>query len=122
MVCSEVNNKKITQAVIPATVTINETAYKVTGIADNAFKSSSKLKKVTIGKNITKIGKNAFAGCSKLKTITIKSEKIKSIGKKAVSKINKKAVIYVPKNKYKAYKKMLKKAGLPKSAKIKKIN
>ena len=48
----------------------------------------------------------------------IKSTKIKSIGKKAFSKINKRAKIRVPKKKLKNYKKLLKKSKIVKSVKV----
>lgn len=65
--------KKVT---IPAIVTINGKIYKVTEVADNAFKNNTKVTSVVIGSNITKIGKNAFSGAENLKTITIKSAKL----------------------------------------------
>ena len=104
---------------IPATVTIEGSAYKVTSIANNAFKGDTDLKQLTIGANVTKIGKNAFAGCKNLKKITIKSKIIKTFGSKAFSKVNAKATVTVPKAKKAAYKKSLKKAGLPAKAKVK---
>lgn len=106
--------KTCTTATIPDTVKIGKKTYKVTSIAANAFKGCSKLKKVTIGKNVTKIGKKAFYGCKNLKTIKINSTKLtkKSVGSKAFAKINAKAVVTVPKNKLKAYKTVLKGAGL----------
>ena len=68
-----------------------------------------------------KIGKNAFAGCSKLKTVNMKKANgITSIGSKAFNKISAKAKVTVPAKKLTKYSKMLKKAGLPKKAKIKK--
>ena len=85
-----------------------------------AFKDCKKLTKITLGKNVTSIGKNAFSGDKKLKTIVINSAKLKSVGKNAFKNINKKAIIKVPKKQLKAYKKLFKKAGLPKSVKIKK--
>ena len=98
--------------------------YKVTSIADNAFKNNTKLKTVTISKNIVKIGKNAFKGCKNIKTIKIISKKLtsKNIAKKAFNGIGnkKKVVIKVPKSKYKDYKKLLKNKGLGKKAVIKK--
>ena len=106
--------KTCTTAAIPDTVKIGKKTYKVTSIAANAFKGCSKLKKVTIGKNVTKIGKKAFYGCKNLKTIKINTTKLtkKSVGSKAFAKINAKAVVTVPKNKLKAYKTILKGAGL----------
>lgn len=114
-------SKKNTQVTIPAKVKINGNSYKVVSIAKNAFKNNKKLKKVTIGTNVTTIKANAFSGCSKLKTITVKSKKLKSIGKNAFKGIQKKAVFKVPKAKYKAYKKLLKaKVGFKKTMTIKK--
>lgn len=106
--------KTCTTTTIPDTVKIGKKTYKVTSIAANAFKGCSKLKKVTIGKNVTKIGKKAFYGCKNLKTIKINTTKLtkKSVGSKAFAKINAKAVVTVPKNKLKAYKTILKGAGL----------
>ena len=65
------SNTKLTSITIPATVKIKGKKYKVTKIADNAFKNNKKIKKVKIGSNITSIGKNAFKGCSKLQKVTM---------------------------------------------------
>ncbi len=107
-------NKKITAVAIPAVVKIKDVTYKVTSLKANACKNNRKLKKVTIGKNIKKIGKNAFYGCSKLKTITVKTTKLtnKSVGSGAFARIDKRAVVKVPKKKLSAYKKLLKKKGI----------
>lgn len=95
--------------------------YKVVQINDKAFKGCKKLTKVTIGNNVKKIGKEAFAQCTRLKTINMKKASgITSIGKKAFTKIQAKAKITVPAKKLKKYKKLLKKAGVPKKAVIKK--
>jgi len=61
-------NSKNASAVIPKTIKINGNVYKVTEISANAFKNCKRLKKVTIGKNITKIGKNSFLELQKFKT------------------------------------------------------
>ena len=130
---------------VPFEVTIDGVTYKVTSIADNAFKGNKKLKKVvvgsnitsigknafagctsltsiTIGKNVKKIGKNAFTGCKKLKSIIIKTKKLttKTVKKGAFNGISKKVVVKVPKSKYKTYKKLLPAKGLKKAAKIRK--
>lgn len=96
--------------------------FRVTEISKNAFKNNTKLKKVTIGKNVGKIGANAFSGCKKLKNIKITSTQLtkKSIGKNVFKGIDKKAVIKVPKKKRKAYQSILKGKGQAKSVKIKK--
>ncbi|MBQ7066670.1 MAG: leucine-rich repeat protein [Lachnospiraceae bacterium] len=69
-------NKKATTVTIPDTVVMDGVTYKVTSVEKKAFKNNKKIKKVTIGKNVSKIGSKAFYGCSKLKTLTIKSSKL----------------------------------------------
>lgn len=101
--------KNVKNVIIPSTVTVNGVSCKVISIAANAFKGQKKLKKVTIGDNVTSIGKKAFFGCKNLKKIVIKSKKLKKVQAKAFAKINQKAKIKVPKNKKKAYSKILKK-------------
>ena len=116
-----INNGNKSSITIPATVQINGGTYKVTEIAPKAFKNNSKIKSVTIGKNVKKIGNEAFSGCKNLKKITIKSSLLKNIGKNAIKNINKKATIKVPKKQLSKYKKLFKsKTGYKKSMKIKK--
>ena len=85
-----------------------------------AFYKNTKLKSITISKNITKIGDAAFYGAKNLKTIKIESSKLKTVGKNALKKIHSKAVIQVPSKKLTYYKKLLKNKGLSSKAKIKK--
>lgn len=114
------DKKKVKTVTIAPTVSYGGITWNVTEISANAFKGCKNLKKVTIGSNITKIGNSAFAGCKKLKTINMKkAAKITSFGKKTFKGIGSKAKITVPKKQLKAYKKKLKKTGLPKTAKIK---
>lgn len=110
--------KTHTSIVIPAEVKIDGYVFKVTAIADKAFRGNKKLKKVIIGKNIVKIGKESFSGCRKLKNIIINSSKLKSVGKNAFKNIPAKAKIKAPKKKLAAYKKYLKKAKLDKKVKV----
>ena len=135
--------KKAKKVTIPKTVTVDNVEYQVTGIAAKAFKNSKKLqsivipdtiteigassfegcknlKSVTIGKNVTSIGKNAFKNCKNLKKITVKSTKLKKVGKGALTGINRKCVIKVPKKQLKSYKRLFKGKGQKKSVKIKK--
>ena len=106
---------------VPDTVKIGKFSYKVKSVAGNALKNKKTLKKVTIGKNVTTIGKNAFTGSKKLKNITVKSSVLKSVGKNVFKGIYKKAVIKVPKSKYKKYKKLFnKKTGFSRKMKLKK--
>lgn len=129
---------------IPAKAKVDGVSYRVTSIADNAFKNNKKITKVVIGnnivsigknafakctklvsviigKNVIKIGKDAFAGCKKLKKIVIKTKKLtkKSVAKGAFRSVGKKVVVQVPKSEYKAYKKLLRAKGLSKKVKIK---
>lgn len=106
--------------VIPATVTLQGTTYKVTSIAAKAFYNNKKLKKIVIGKNVVQIGKKAFYGCSNLKNIVIKTKEFtaKTVGKKAFYKVHKKAVVKVPKKCKKQYKIWLKKTGITGQRKI----
>ena len=129
---------------IPASVRYDGVTYKVTSVADKAFRNNkkvtnitvgtnvksigrsafekcTKLKTVTVGKNVTKIGKNAFGGCKNLKTLTVKSAKLtkKGLASGSFKGISKKTVVKVPKGKVKAYKKLLQSKGLDKKVKVK---
>lgn len=106
-----VKNKKIKAADIPATVKAFGKKYKVTKIEKEAFMKLKKLKKVTIGKNISKIGSKAFYQCKKLKKLIFKTKKLskKNVGKEAFKGISKKVKIETPKGKEKTYDKFLKK-------------
>lgn len=104
-------SKKLTSVTIPATVKISGAKYKVTAISAKAFQGYSKLKSVTIGKNVKSIGASAFANDKKLTGITVKGTALKSIGKKAFAKVPKKAAVKAPKKSKKAYKKLFKKGA-----------
>lgn len=91
---------------IPDAVSINGVICIVTEISKNAFKNNKKLRKVTIGKNVTVVGKKAFAGCKRLKKIKIKSEKLKKAYASSIKGIAKTAVIDVPNKNIDAYKKL----------------
>jgi hypothetical protein len=104
---------------IPATVKYNDATYRVSAVDAKVFYGRSKLKSVSIGKNVVDIGSSAFQRCKRLKTITVKSKVLSSVGTKALKGIHKKAVIKVPSKKKKAYQKLLKNKGQAKSVKIK---
>ncbi len=115
-------SKTKTSITIPATITVDGVKYQVTEIASNAFKGCSKLKKVTIGKNITRIGKNAFKDCKKLATITIKTTKLtkKGIGSSSFKNIASKPTFKCPKKQKNNYKTWILKTGkAPKKSKFK---
>ena len=117
----EPDGKKAKTVSIPATVKINGVTYKVTKIADNAFKNNKTVTKVTVGSNIKTIGSNAFNGCKKLKTIKITSTKLtsKPVSKNAFKGLTKATTIKVPKKKLSAYKKLFKQKGLSSKVKVK---
>ncbi len=113
--------KKKASVTIPDTVKVNGKSYKVTSILPSAFYNNKKLKSVTIGKNVTYIGCSAFYNCKNLKTIMIKGSSLKYVGNSSIDGIHKKAVIKVPKKKYKTYRKLFTSAtGYKKTMKIKK--
>ena len=115
---SKVKKKSLTSATLKDTIKIGGYTFKVTKVNSSAFKGCTKLKKVTVGKNVTSIGKNAFYGCKSLKTITVKSSGIKTVGKNAFKGINKSAKIKVPAKKLTAYKKTFKGKGQSTKVKI----
>lgn len=113
------------QASFQKYITVADKKYKVTGIGSWALDStfgSGGLTSVTLHSGITSIGENAFKNASKLKTITIEGN-LKSVGKNAFSGINKKAVfkIKASKKNYDKIVKLIKKSGVPKTVKFKRI-
>lgn len=75
------NNKNIKNATIPDEIKVGGVTYRVTSVSANAFKNHKKLKKVSVGYNVTTIGKKAFYGCSSLQYISLMS--VKTIGASA---------------------------------------
>ena len=76
---AESSNKKAVNVTIPNEIIVDGTKYTVTRIAENAFSKNTKLKKVTVSKNVSYIGKNAFTGCSNLTSVTLKGNNLKTI-------------------------------------------
>ncbi len=112
-------SKNVTSLKIPDTIRINGKNYKVTEIGDNACLNLKKLSSVTIGKNVKTIGYAAFADCKALKKITFKGTSLGKVKANAFAGIKNKATVTCPKAKLTKYTKLLQKAGLPKTAKIK---
>ena len=129
--CYGTTNSRVTKISIPSTVRYNGVTYRVTSIWANAFKKKSRLTTVSIGHNVSVIGKNAFYKCKKLKkvtigtgltqinpgafrgvkkgcTITIKSLKLKKVSSRIDQSVSR-MTVRVPKRKYSAYKKLLRK-------------
>ncbi len=77
-------NAKATDVTVPDTIEVDGVSYQVAAIGAKAFYKKTKLKKVTIGKNVQSIGKSAFEKCTSLKTVTFKKgSKCKTIGASA---------------------------------------
>ena len=112
--------KDLKKVVIPATLYANKKTYKVTAIADKAFKGMDGLTSLTIGKNVKKIGKKAFYHCKGLQSITINTGSLVqgSIGADAFKGVPKTVKIWVPKKKVELYKKILVEAGVNRKTKI----
>lgn len=125
-VATLVKAKNKTSVTVPATVKINGNSYKVTRINANAF-TGSKIRTVTIGKNVRIIRQNAFKK-SNVKTVILKTKhlskasvkgslkgsKVKTVSVKITKKASKTNKTYVKK-----YKKYFTKANAGKKATVK---
>lgn len=131
--------KKTAKVSIPSTIIIGNTKLNVTSIASKAFYKDKVITSLSIGKNVNSIGTYAFSGCSKLTKVTlpvnvkkigsnafrnsqslkyikISGTKLSSVGTYAFY-ANKTAKIYVPKDKYTIYKKLIDKSKINKGQK-----
>ena len=106
--------------VVPDTIVVNGTTYKVTSIEKKAFETGKKIKTIILGKNAKFIKKDAFAGCKALQKIVVKTKKLtkKTVAKKAFRGVRKNVRIVVPKKKKQAYRKLFYQRGLNKKVKI----
>ena len=110
--------KRKSSIVIPPTVKINGKSYKVTLIEKEAFKNDKKLKRVTIGTNVTDINAKAFSGSRNLKEIVVKSNRISGVGKGVFKGISPYAKIKVPSSKLMKYRYLFQRKGQKPSVKI----
>ena len=110
-----------TEASFAKTTKIGGKSYKITAIGNYACETTS-LKKVTLHSGITSVGKKAFRGASKLKTIIINGD-LKQVGEGAFADVNPKATfkIKASKAKYDKIVKRIKKSGVPKTVKFKRV-
>ncbi|WP_026670210.1 leucine-rich repeat protein [Butyrivibrio sp. AE3006] len=106
-------SKNIKNGIVPDEIPIGAYKYKVTEIAEKAFKNHKQMTKATIGKNVKKIGTNAYNGCKKLKKLTVKTTllKKKNVGKNAFKGLHSKAKAKVKKNVVKSYTKIFSAKG-----------
>lgn len=103
---------------IPDKVVLNGQTYDVTRIGRSACKGMKKLKRVTIGEQVTVIRKNAFYECRSLKKITVKSMQLKKVEKNAWKGIYRKAQIKVPENRIQKHKKLMQNRGQKSTVRI----
>ena len=129
--CYGTSNSRLGKAVIPLTIKYAGVTYKVTSVWTKAFTGKKNLSSVVIGHNVSAIGSQAFYNCKNLKAVTIGtgltrigSQAFRNVKAKCVitikstrlttvsSKIDqgvKKMTVRVPKAKYSAYNRLLRK-------------
>lgn len=129
--CYGTSNSRLGKAVIPLTIKYAGVTYKVTSVWSKAFANKKNLSSVVIGHNVSAIGSQAFYNCRNLKAVTIGtgltrigSQAFRNVKAKCVitikstrlttvsSKIDqgvKKMTVRVPKAKYSAYNRLLRK-------------
>lgn len=112
-------SKKIKKATIPAKVTYNQVTYKVTAVSKQAFKGCKKLKKVTIGKNVTTLGSRLFYKTGKVEAVVLKTRKLKKIAKNSMKDLSDQAYIKMPDKKYRKYEKLLQKSRIRSDIRLK---
>ena len=129
--CYGTSNSRLTKAVIPLTVKYAGVTYKVTSVWTKAFAGKTKLANVVIGHNVSAIGSQAFYNCKNLKSVTIgtgltriSSQAFRNVKTKCVITVKstklttvssqidqgvKQMTVRVPKAKYSAYNRLLRK-------------
>lgn len=113
---------------VPGTVSLNGVAYSVTKIADKAFASNLKIRKIvisnsvekignysfffaqnvesiTLGTGVKELGEHAFCHTYKLKSVVVKSKKLKEAVTGLLHGVKENVSIKVPAKKVKAYQK-----------------
>ena len=107
---------------IPDEITINGETIPIAAILREAFRNNTDITNVTIGKNVTVIGTKAFYGATNLKRIIICGD-LEKVGKGAFRKIASDAVIRIraDKENYKRIVELIKKSGIEKGVKFKRI-
>ena len=111
---------------VPATITLNGATYSVTKIADKAFASNLKIRKVvisnsvekignysfffaknvesiTLGTGVKELGEHAFCHTYKLKSVVVKSKKLTEAVTGLLHGVKENVSIKVPAKKIKAY-------------------
>lgn len=94
---SSTANQTLTNVDIPVEVSYKGVKYKVTSIGEKAFYKNVKIKKVTIGDNVSSIENYAFYGCKNVTSIKL-GKKVELIGDSSFRKCTKLKSIVLPKN------------------------
>lgn len=99
-------NRSIENADIQDTITVDNFQFKVTAVSGDAFSNCTRLKKVSIGKNVKAIGKKAFYGAKRLTSISLKTAKLtkSKVGSNAFKGIKSTCSFSVPSSKSALYK------------------
>lgn len=93
---------------------------RVQTISTCAFTQCPKLGNVVLPSSVERLGAKAFFKCTSMRIMTVKTSRLNYLGTKAFA-INPKVTIRVPKSKYSAYVKMIKKSGRYASTKYQKF-
>lgn len=88
-------DKKAARIIVPATISLDGVAYKVTKICQSAFKNNLNLKNIVIGKNVETIGNSAFYGCKNLQKAAI-GGKVQKLWSKVFYKCKNLTKIVIP--------------------------
>ena len=92
----------------------------MTTIEKGTCKKLENLSRLYIGENVKRIGNSAFYGCSKLKKISVQTRLLNEdgMGTQVFSGVPEDAVVTCPEDLAKAYRKLFRDSGLPKSVKF----
>ena len=87
--------KDMTEITIPATITEDGVAYRVTELEGFCFDGCTKLKSITIPNSVTNLGGYCFWGCTSLTSITIPNS-VTSLGEHCFSNCTSLTSVTIP--------------------------
>ena len=118
-----IKGRRAKNVTFPKSIAWNGIKYNVTSVGTRAFEANKKIKTVIIPDSVEKICHKAFYRCANMKKLTkivFKGKKLKTLKDPHVFICVNHAKVYVPKSKYKVYKKLLSTYGLGKCKFVKK--